>query len=79
MHASSLIGAPIGPTFWGNGTELSTRVEPRINDPVMAPCFYETYAFYILLFTCIDIKGIIRDFIRKKKLFDFLFCIFSSL
>ena len=29
------------------------RVEPRINDPVMAPCFYATYAFYILLFTCI--------------------------
>ena len=29
------------------------RVEPRINDPVMAPCFYATYAFYILLFTYI--------------------------
>ena len=24
----------------------SCRVEPRINDPVMAPCFYATYAFY---------------------------------
>ena len=35
------------------GIHSSPGTVARVNDPVMAPCFYATYAFYILLFTCI--------------------------